>query len=157
MDTDFLETFVAVVEGGSIAEAARRLNLTPAAVALRTRTLENEFGARLLVRSGRTVAPTEAGREIAELGRRLLRDVRDMKAALTVESRSGELRIGAVPTAITGLMPKILTALQEVHPGMEIHIVPGQSAELYAKVLSGELDGRSCDTRRSERDQFNLK
>ncbi|MDQ8729251.1 LysR family transcriptional regulator [Bradyrhizobium sp. LHD-71] len=141
MDTDFLESFVAVVEGGSIAEAARRLNLTPAAVALRTRTLEKEFGVRLLIRSGRTVTPTEAGREMIELGRRLLRDVRDMKAALTVETYSGELRVGAVSTAITGLMPKILTTVQEVHPGMEIDVVPGSSTDLYAKVLSGELDG----------------
>jgi DNA-binding transcriptional LysR family regulator len=141
MDTDFLESFVAVVEAGSIAEAARRLNLTPAAVALRIRTLEKEFGARLLVRSGRTVTPTEAGRAIVDLGRGLLRHLRDLKAAVTVDTYTGELRLGAVPTAITGLMPRILTALQDVHPGMEIHIVPGQSAELYAKVLGGELDG----------------
>lgn len=141
MDTEFLKTFVMVVDGGSIAEAARRLNLTPASVALRMRTLEKEFGARLLVRSGRTVTPTEAGRALTELGRNLLRDVSNLKSALTAESPTGELRIGAVPTAITGLMPKILTTLQEVYPGLEIHIVPGQSAELHAKVLNGELDG----------------
>jgi DNA-binding transcriptional LysR family regulator len=41
MDTEFLRTFVIVVEGGSIAEAARRLSLTPASVALRIRTLEH--------------------------------------------------------------------------------------------------------------------
>jgi DNA-binding transcriptional LysR family regulator len=141
MDTDFLESFIAIVESGSIAEAARRLDLTPAALALRTRALENEFGTRLLIRSGRTVTPTEAGREVTELGRRLLRDARDMKAALTVATYSGELRVGTVPTAITGLMPKILTTLQAAHPAIEIHIVPGHSAELYAKVLSGDLDG----------------
>jgi DNA-binding transcriptional LysR family regulator len=71
MDTEFHKTFVIVVEGGSIAEAARCLNLTPASVALRMRTLEKEFGARLLVRSGWTVTPTEAGRALTELGRNL--------------------------------------------------------------------------------------
>ncbi|WP_414474693.1 LysR family transcriptional regulator [Microvirga sp. M2] len=141
MDTEFLRTFVIVAEGGSIAEAARRLNLTPASVALRMRTLEKEFGARLLVRSGRTVTPTEAGRALTELGRNLLRDVDNLKWALTTETPSGEIRIGAVPTAITGLMPKILTAVQEAYPGLEIHIVPGQSAELHSKVLNGEVDG----------------
>ncbi|MEZ0168006.1 LysR family transcriptional regulator [Microvirga sp. TS319] len=141
MDTEFLRTFVIVVEGGSIAEAARRLNLTPASVALRMRTLEKEFGARLLVRSGRTVTPTEAGRALTELGRNLLRDVGNLKSALTTETPSGEIRIGAVPTAITGLMPKILTAVQDAYPGLEIHIVPGQSAELHSKVLNGEVDG----------------
>jgi DNA-binding transcriptional LysR family regulator len=141
MDTEFLRTFVIVVEGGSIAEAARRLSLTPASVALRIRTLEKEFGARLLVRSGRTVMPTETGRSLAELGRSLLHDVANLKSALTTETAAGELRIGAVPTAITGLMPRILTTVQTSHPGLEIQIVPGQSAELHSKVLNGEVDG----------------
>jgi DNA-binding transcriptional LysR family regulator len=141
METEFLRTFMIVVEGGSIAEASRRLNLTPASVALRMRTLEKELGSRLLVRSGRTVTPTEAGRALSEFARNLLRDVSNLKSALSTETPVGELRIGAVPTAIIGLMPKILTAVQEVYPGLEIHIVPGQSAELHSKVLNGEVDG----------------
>jgi DNA-binding transcriptional LysR family regulator len=141
MDTAFLKTFVIVVEAGSIAEAARRLRLTPASVALRMKALEKELGANLLIRSGRTVAPTEAGHALATMGQALLRDVDNLKSAITAETPVGELRIGAVPTAITGLMPKILTVLQEAHPRMEIHIAPGQSAELHAKVLSGDLDG----------------
>jgi DNA-binding transcriptional LysR family regulator len=60
MDTKFLDSFVTVVDHGSIAEAARRLNLTPGAVAQRVRALEEEIGAALLIRSGRTVRPTEA-------------------------------------------------------------------------------------------------
>lgn len=141
MDTEFLKTFVIVVEGGSIAEAARRLSLTPASVALRMRTLEKEFGTRLLVRSGRTVTPTEAGRELIEQGRILLRDVANLKSSLTTGTPAGELRIGAVPTAITGLMPRILMAVQDAYPMLNIHIVPGQSAELHNKVLNGEVDG----------------
>jgi DNA-binding transcriptional LysR family regulator len=54
MDTQFLDSFVTVVDYGSMAEAARRLNLTPAAVAQRIRALEDEIGASLFVRSGRT-------------------------------------------------------------------------------------------------------
>ncbi len=44
MDTEFLESFVKVVEHGSVAEAARRLNLTAAAVTQRIRALEREIG-----------------------------------------------------------------------------------------------------------------
>ena len=141
MDTEFLKTFVIVVEGGSIAEAARRLSLTPASVALRVRALEQEFGTRLLSRSGRTVMPTEAGRALADLGRSLLSEVANLKSAITTDNPAGELRVGAVPTAITGLMPRILTAVQKAYPRLEIQIVPGQSVELHSKVVSGELDG----------------
>jgi DNA-binding transcriptional LysR family regulator len=43
MDTRFLESLVTVADSGSIAEAARRLNLTPAGVTQRIRALENEI------------------------------------------------------------------------------------------------------------------
>src|SRR5436190_1930240 len=49
MDTRFLESFLTVVDRGSIAEAARRLNLTAAAVAQRIRTLESEIDAAIIV------------------------------------------------------------------------------------------------------------
>ena len=78
MDSKFLDSFVAVVDYGSIAEAARRLNLTPGAVAQRIRALENEIGATLLVRSGRTVRPTEAGAAILPRTRSFLKDARDI-------------------------------------------------------------------------------
>src|SRR6266853_1868932 len=72
MDTRFLETFLMAVDNGSIAEAARRLNLTAAAVAKRIRALESEIGAVLVTRSGRTIRPTEAGAAIVERARRFL-------------------------------------------------------------------------------------
>src|SRR5215467_13641319 len=80
MDTRFLDSFVAVVDNGSIAEAARRLNLTPTAVAQRIRTLEIEVGSRLIIRSGRTVRSTEAGVAILDRARSVLGDIRDLKS-----------------------------------------------------------------------------
>ena len=60
METSYLGTFLLVIESGSMSEAARRLEITPAAVAHQLKSLEKELGTRLLSRSGRTVAPTEA-------------------------------------------------------------------------------------------------
>jgi DNA-binding transcriptional LysR family regulator len=45
MDSRFLESFVMVIDSGSIAEAARRLNITAAGVAQRIRSLEADIGA----------------------------------------------------------------------------------------------------------------
>ncbi|MGH8843166.1 MAG: helix-turn-helix domain-containing protein [Advenella sp.] len=61
MDTRFLESFVQVVELGSVAAAARQLDLTPTAVSLRLRALEADVGTALIKRVGRTMMPTEAG------------------------------------------------------------------------------------------------
>ena len=94
MDTRFLESFITVVDGGSIAAAARRLNLTPAAVAQRLRALESEIGARLVIRSGRAVRPTDAGTAILAHARSLLSNVRDLQSIAMNDTLAGELRLG---------------------------------------------------------------
>ena len=141
MDTRFLESFVTVVENGSIAEAARRLNLTPAGVGQRLRALEDELGTRLIVRSGRTVTPTEAGLAIVERARIVLREVRDLHTIVTDETLAGELRLGAVPTAITGVLPDSMMLMRNAYPKIDIYIAPGYSLELYSKIIDAELDG----------------
>jgi DNA-binding transcriptional LysR family regulator len=140
MDTRFLETFLAVVENGSVAGAARRLNLTPAGVAQRLRALEAEIGAPLLARAGRSVVPTGAGARIAQRAPALLAGLRDLAALATEDALAGELRLGAVPTAITGLLPDLMMSLRDRHPRIEIRIVPGRSEELYGRVADGSLD-----------------
>jgi len=140
MDTRFLESFAAVADCGSIAEAARRLDLTPAGVARRLRALEIEMGTRLVSRSGRTVRPTEAGVAILARSKQYLDVVRDLKWTASEGSVRGELRLGAVQTALTGIVPDVLSLLIKNHPQIEVHIARDTSAELYRRVLNGNLD-----------------
>ena len=138
MDTRFLESFVMAVDNGSIAEAARRLNLTAAAVAKRIHALENEIGAALVTRSGRTIRPTEAGAAIVERARRFLAEARDFKSIAVADRPSGQLRLGAVSSALSGLLPDILALIKENYPQIEVTIMVGHSGELYRKVLDGD-------------------
>ena len=140
MDTQFLHTFVAVVDHGSMAAAARLLNITPAAVAQQIRTLEREIGAPLIARAGRTVSVTEAGSRILERARELLRDVADLSAVATDNTTAGELRLGAGTNALTGMLPDILARMVEKFPQIKVFIKPGYSPDLYRAVESGELD-----------------
>ena len=64
METRFLDSFVTIAECGSMAEAARRLNVTPTALAQRVHVLEDELGVKLIERSGRTVQLTEGGARV---------------------------------------------------------------------------------------------
>jgi DNA-binding transcriptional LysR family regulator len=140
MDTRFLESLVTVAECGSMAEAARRLNITPAGVAQRIRALENEIGARLVFRSGRAVRPTEAAVAILDRVRGLLGDVRDLKAVAASGELAGELRLGLIQTTVSGLFPAILIPFTKTYPQIEVRIFRDTSAGLYPKVLSGEID-----------------
>src|SRR5271168_174807 len=119
MDSRFLESFVMVAETGSFAETARRLHLTPAAVAQRIHALESEIGARLVSRSGRSVRPTPAGTAILDRARNFLGDVRDLKSIAVNDRPSGELRMGATPTSTSGLLPGILTVFTKEYPEVD--------------------------------------
>jgi DNA-binding transcriptional LysR family regulator len=140
MDTLFLESLVTVVESGSIAEAARRLNLTPGAVAQRLRALEGELGIGLVIRSGRTVRPTEAGMKIVLRARNLLRDIRDLRVIANDGLPAGEFKLGSISTALTGIVPKILGQMVNRYQQIEFFIQPGVSENLYQKVYGGDLD-----------------
>ncbi|WP_326538391.1 LysR family transcriptional regulator [Pseudorhodoferax sp.] len=140
METQFLHTFVAVADRGSMAAAARVLNITPAAVAQQIRTLEREIGAPLIARAGRSVHVTEPGARIVERARELLRGVADLRTVATDETPAGELRLGAGTNALTGLVPDVLARLVEQHPRLKVFIQPGYSPELYRAVEAGDLD-----------------
>ncbi len=140
MNTQFLTTFVTVVDRGSMAAAARLLNITPAAVAQQIRTLEREIGAPLIARAGRTVSVTEAGTRILERSRQLLRDAADLRTVANDEATAGELRLGAGTNALTGILPDILVRMVARFPLINVFIKPGYSPELYRAVENGELD-----------------
>lgn len=140
MDIYFLESFVEVVDCGSIAEAARRLNLTPAAVAQRLKALEQELGHSLVSRAGRTVRPTPSGLAVLPKARSLIDDARDLRAIAANNQPAGDLRLGSTATALTGLLPEVIASLSRRYPRIEFFIRPGASADLYRGVLSGVID-----------------
>jgi len=140
LDTRFLESFVTVAECGSIAEAARRLNLTPAAVTQRLRSLEHELGHALVARAGRRVRPTASGLAVLRHARSLIESARDLGAIAANDQPEGQLRLGATATALTGLVPATVEALGARYPRIDLFIRPGSSLDLYHAVVAAELD-----------------
>ena len=126
MDTRYLKSFVAVVEDGSIASASRRLNLTPGAVSQRLKALEHEIGTRLVVRSGRSVRPTDAGVFIVDDARNIVRDAENLRQSLARKTRGCSFRMGAIPSAAASLMPDLLTHLAREHPEVEVSLTCGE-------------------------------
>jgi len=76
-----LEVFVAVVEAGGLAAAARKLGVSPPAVTRAVNELEGRLGVRLLTRTTRVVRVTEAGARYAEDGRRILAALEEADAS----------------------------------------------------------------------------
>jgi DNA-binding transcriptional LysR family regulator len=140
LDIRFLETLLAVVERGSIAAAARQQNLTPTAVSQRLRVLEREFGQPLMLRGAHSIRPTAACLGLMPQAAALIADAKKLVAQADPDALSGSFRLGVISTAMTDHVPAIVRHMAAEAPRAELAIIPGASAELYDRLLSGELD-----------------
>jgi len=123
-----------------MAAAARALNITSAAVSQQIHTLEREIGVPLIIRVGRTVRMTEEGARILLRARTLVREFADLRSIANESSLAGELRLGACPTVLAGMLPGILARMVTKFPQINVYIQPGYSAQLYGSVETGDLD-----------------
>lgn len=140
MNTAYLATLLAVYRTGSMAQAARELNLTHGAVSQQLNALSSRLGIPLVTRAGKTVVLTGAAHRILERAQRILEDVESLPALAHMDEISGEIRIGAGNTSLVSTVPNILTRLIEQFPKLQVSITPGQSAQFYPAVEAGELD-----------------
>jgi DNA-binding transcriptional LysR family regulator len=94
---DAMQAFVAVADLRGFAPAARKLRLSPPAVTRLIAALEERLGARLLQRTTRSVALTDAGARYLERARRILADVEEAELAAEGERirPSGKLVVSA--------------------------------------------------------------
>jgi DNA-binding transcriptional LysR family regulator len=136
-----LRTLQAIARHRSFAGAGKAVGLTQSAVSLQVKALEEEFGAPLFDRSRRLPVLTEAGRIVVARSAEVLALYDDIAGALGDErSLAGRLRVGAVQTALAGVLPDALVALNRAHPRARVSVSVGLSAEMAEKVAAGELD-----------------
>jgi len=111
-----MAVFVAVVEGGSLAEAARRTGLTPSAVSKLVARLEGSFGAPLLRRTTRRMTVTDAGQIYFERAQGILEELRGVEQELASHSAEprGLLRVSAsLLVGQTRVVPVLLSFMKK--------------------------------------------
>ncbi len=140
MDSRFLESLLHVAKHGSIAAAARRQGLTPAAVGQRIRALEGELGFPLVERVGHRSRPTAACLRMLPHARALVEQARQLSEKADAHGLSGSLRVGFISTLFQDIVPLIMRDVNEQLPGLRLHLVPGTSKELYAALSDDEID-----------------
>ncbi|MEL6374900.1 MAG: LysR family transcriptional regulator [Pseudomonadota bacterium] len=140
IDVALLRAFVAVVEGGSVTGASRRLNLTQAAVSQQIKRLEELFGAALFTREHRQMRPTPAGEQLLGKARSMLALNDDVWEAMTTPAYEGEVRIG-VPDDIVGtFIPAVLKSFDKAWPKVSVSLRCESSPALIQAMDEGELD-----------------
>lgn len=166
MEIRQLRAFVTIAELGTFTAGALRVHVTQAAISMQIRQLENELGAKLFIRAPRRVMLTEAGEQLLQRARQILRDhdaAIDEIAELAGAER-GRLRIGSASAMVTtDVLPKLLKEIRRQHAGAEVTVVSGTSEALVQHILAGELDvafvslpveARGINTERLSQDQL---
>jgi DNA-binding transcriptional LysR family regulator len=137
-----IRAFVAVAEQGRFAGAAGRLNVTPSALSMLIRQLEQQIGARLFDRHTRLVRLTELGADFLPVARKTLAD---LEAALAQTREKSELRRGRVSVATSTvlaatLMPWAMRKFLAAHPGVTVVLKDVVEQEIRQRVRVGEVD-----------------
>lgn len=142
MDLAGLRVVKAVAETGSVSRAAESLNCVQSNVTARLKRLEEDLGVALFRRLSRGMAPTPAGRVLADYADRVLRLVAQARDAVAdAAGRGGRLAVGTMETTAAVRLPPILARFHAERPEVELTIVPGPSEVLVAEVLAGRVDG----------------
>jgi DNA-binding transcriptional LysR family regulator len=135
MEVRALECFLAVAEEGSISRAAAALHMSQPPLTVRVQALERELGVELLVRHGRGVDLTAAGRALADRARRLLTDIAvttDLVRTVGLGTR-GRLAIAVGRTVSPRLLPH-LTGSAALGGGVELTLTEDTDTEVVERV-----------------------
>lgn len=137
-----LQLLLAIVERGSIAEAARQSLIAPTAVTKRMQELENDFGVTLLIRTSKGVLPTAAGLALAQhvramtnLSERMHTEMQDY-----AEGARGHVRLAANASALVGNLVEEIARYIASHPGIRIDMEEAHSGDVIKAVRDGNAD-----------------
>jgi DNA-binding transcriptional LysR family regulator len=136
------EVFLAVAKAGSFRAAAEAMHLSQPALSQHVAEMERELGTRLFDRLGRKVALTEAGRVLEDHAHRLFASLASAREAVADLSglKRGSLVLGASTTPGIYVLPGMIAAFQEKHPGVTLSLRIGNSAAIEEQIRGNELD-----------------
>ncbi len=133
--------FLSVVKNGSFTKAAEEMFLTQQAVSKHIKKLEQELGTDLLVRTTRSIHPTENGELYYQMflkWKTELDTLKEQNASFSEKHKS--LRIGILLYMINGKVPYVVHEMKKLHPEYQISIIHDDGISLYRRLMDNEVD-----------------
>lgn len=140
LDTSLLRTIVALVDGGGIEEAARRVGRSPSAVSLQVKRLEQRLGTPLFDRGGRRLLPTRRGLVLIEYARRILRLNDEAVREVAEPGLSRVLRVAMPQDYAESWLPGFLRGFAAGHPEIDLRISVGGGRNALDALARDEVD-----------------
>src|SRR6202011_101107 len=142
MTLEQLRVFVAVAERQHVTRAAAALNLAQSAASAAIAALEAQHGANLFHRVGRGIELTETGRLFLVEARAVLARAEAAELVLSELGglKRGTLAVQASQTIAGYWLPRHLVTFRREHPGIDIRMAVGNSAQVASAVREGAAD-----------------
>ncbi|MCW5576098.1 MAG: LysR family transcriptional regulator [Burkholderiales bacterium] len=142
LDLVTLRLFVAVINEGSIAKAAKREHITGPAISKRIAELEELLGVRLIERHTRGIKPTTAGLVLATEARTVLGRIAHIHAQLGeyATGTRGEVRLSSGASGLVGQLPEDLRQFILENPLVQLQIKEQHSPEVVKAITDGDAD-----------------
>ncbi|MEK8046244.1 LysR family transcriptional regulator [Ideonella margarita] len=140
LQLDWMKSFVAAVDAGSLSGAAHEVHRSQSAISMQLKKLEEAAGCTLLLRGPRQLQLTHNGQVLLGYARRLLDLHAEAQAALQGEAISGLVRLGVPDDYASRYITPVLKRFAPRHGGVEIQLDCEQSTSLIPRVASGDLD-----------------
>lgn len=141
MELRQLRYFVAIVEGGSLLDASKRVHIAQPALSQQIAKLEQEIGHKLLQRTARGVLTTKVGEDFYRSAKLIIRNIdQAMLSAKSGGEVAGIVSLGMTPSASLALGLPILLKAKTRAPSLKINIVERLSGHVYEMTQQGLLD-----------------
>lgn len=140
LDLHTLRVVRAIAEHGSVTAAAAALGYSQPALSQHLRRAERRLGTPLVLRVGRGVRLTEAGRLLAGHAARVLAGLRAAEQDLARLDGEGTVRLAAFPSASSTLVPELIARLARERPGLHVATTELEPPEALAAVRDGAAD-----------------
>lgn len=137
-----LEYLVAISDIKHFRRAAETVNTTQPTLSGQLKALEDRLGVELVERSRSRVMMTPAGAEIADIARRILRDVREIRAIGTSHSKklAGVVRLGVPHSIGPSLFPRLTQDLRREYPDLKFFVREENPLQLPNALADGTYD-----------------
>lgn len=153
MDIKQIRTLIAIAETGSATKAGELLHLVQPAVSRHIRMLEEECGVPLFERERHGMVLTDAGRTMAEYGRRALRELDKARAEIgpAAHTISGRVVIGLLASTSRLLAAELVARLRAKYPAVTVGVNVGYAGNVVQWLEAGEVElALLYDTRSSQ-------
>lgn len=142
IDFELYRVFNEVANAGNITAAADKLHISQPAVSKSIKSLENQLGGSLFVRTKRGVNLTEEGKELHSYIKLAIEHIRNAENKFTdmVSLNTGLIRIGISRTLVKEYLLPYLEDFHKLYPNIKIEIVTNKASELIPKLRDGLID-----------------